>query len=394
MVVVDVIDASTGERMPSIAATVEREGDGWVLGPDPSPDAGGHFSSSSDAARAEVTVDAPPGFGALDPFVWEGSVATRATSARLVVPIYPGGEHLFRLVDEDGEPVAGAALQRVSVRLPSPSEEVCVTFRGEPSDAEGLLRVRDVPRIPFFRATFHFDRHCDDDRSTYLVAKVPGVAVDTAQSREPLRVVLVRRPLRGGGGRISGWTATACGPIESVGPSAPIVVRAIHTDGLPAIHVRVSGGRGANGETGRDGCVRFRAAPLGPRQFLLEAHGFRPTIAWAVVGRDAELVVRESPPREARIRVVDRDGRPLPGAYVRARCKSVPDPDHGGDVATHASIAQLRGDEELLTPVTDAAGTVTLSVPRGRIEYRVTLGDAMTATQSDADEVEIVVTGP
>ena len=341
-------------------------------------------------ANACVRVAPPDGFGAIDPYKWEGQVAMRTRTVRLLVPVFPAREILFRTVDADGRPVDGAEIEWADTRLAREENPSDLTFRATPSDETGLLRVEGLPRIPFANLRIHLTRACADDASYELGATVEDIRLDEPGSAQAVKVVLVRQEKEFRG--MSGSGGSSCGSPRRADSPAPLAVKVLYRDGTPASRVRVSGAN-VGGITDRDGYVRFEAVRRGVADFAAYAHGFLATAVRVDVGRDAEVVVREPAPRTVRVLVKDETGRAVPAARVSAICKYVP------GVATpsvhvYSSVAQIDGDVELATPLTDREGIVELAVPKGTISYEATMGAARTEAESDAEFVAIVLRVP
>jgi len=378
-----VVDGSTGAAMPDVFV---RRGDAG--GP---PAADSKLSiAADDQAEIEFHVDWPEGFGGLDAVAWSGPVASRATSVRFVLPAFPLGDVALRFVDESGAAVSGVAEVRATARNPWNGHNGSVTLRAPPSDAEGATSLR-LPRIPFQDCAVNASKRIVGDLEHELGAHFVVGPSDFGAARRT--VVLVTRTPEGGSSTFG--FGTGCGTDhESAGPKAPLVVRLVHGDDKPAarVMVRLDDGSRLNAKSDEGGVARFAALTTGDRTFVASAHGFRPTPFHAQVGKDAEVVVRETPSRTVDVIVVDADDRRLPAACVTSRCASVVGADGKETYVGGCSVAQLDGDVEFATPLTSPDGTLRLQEPAGEIEYRAQLGGAMESVKSAADVVRIVLT--
>jgi hypothetical protein len=379
-----VVDGSTGAALPD--APVRR---GDEHGP---PAAGSKLSIGAyDQAEIEFHVDWPDGFGGLDTVSWRGPVASRATSVRFVLPAFPLGDVAVRFVDEAGVPVSGVAEISATARDPYNGHIEAVTLHAPPSDADGSTSLR-LPRIPFQVFVVDASRRIVGDLEHGLGATIFVRPSEFGAARRDV-VLVVRTP--DGPGQSFG-SGIGCGPDhEPAGPKALLVVRLFHGDEKPAVRVtvRLDDGSYLNAKSGDDGVARFDALTKGDRKFVASAHGFRPTPFHAQVGKDAEIIVRESPSRTIEVIVADADDRRLPAACVTSRCASVVGADGTQTyVGGWCSVAQLDGDVELATPLTGADGTLRLQEPAGEIEYRAQLGGAAASVTSAADVVRIVLT--
>jgi hypothetical protein len=381
---VRVVDGATGDAVDAPWRAARRYGTAR-----PSDDSPRLETRRNGRSDAEVSVEPPTGYGALEPYGWTGAVASRATTVRIVVPVWRERPIELRLVDESGRAVEGARADAFVTNVYGVSRDVGVTHDDARSDRDGLLKIGRVPGAPFVRLSFRVGRPCDDDRAYELGATIRHIPLGESAPTTPETVVLTRRKYdrsfvsTGGSGSGSRKRSLA-------GERAPLVVRCVHRDGLPAARVWIDIGGDVAGETGDDGTLRVESAPIGPRELLAFAHGFLPTTAHADVGRDVEVVVRESSPHTVRVTVVDEPERPLMGAVVNVRCEQL----SGSDRKVGCSVAQLDGDVELATPMTGRDGVVTLDVPRGTNEYRATLGAAGEAVSSDSDFVRVVLRPP
>jgi hypothetical protein len=402
--VVEVVDGATGTALRGAAFGARDAGGTWVEWPrDAEPkeltDEGG------GDAWATFAVKPPDGFGALDPCVWSGPVARRAQFVRVVVPVWPERIVTLQVVTSDGRAVEGAAVTRArtdvrwtrighhySNHFSSAHDWEQVTSREAKSDGRGLLVLRGIPSVPFTRLTLEVGKQVDDDASCELGATADGIDLSVAHSGEPIRVVLQRREWSPFDGRVF-VSSIGCGPDPTYpGARAALVVRAAHRDGLPAsrVNVHVADFYGIAAD---DGFLRTDHAPVGPRDVVVSAHGFRPTVVRVDVGREKEVLVREAPARSVRVTVTDESGKRYPAALVQSNCVTVPGPD-GKDVRVDESVAQLDGDVELATPLTGRDGTVVLDEPAGTIRYRASLGAASGEAESSADAVTVVLRRP
>jgi hypothetical protein len=328
-----------------------------------------------DSAHS-VHIDPPPGFGCFTSHS-VGAVARRARSARLDVAVWPGAATwTFRAIDFEGRPIAGAA---ASVAL----DEHSVTSRSETSGDDGVLRVRDIPSIPFLR---RMDVRVGTSQSC---GSVYGLSLDDGPPEAPIDVVFTN------GGRYRGPGADVRGCPAPSGVDrrrmAPLTVRVLDRDGAPAAAVDVVCSGEDRRTTDADGCVRFPALPIGPARFVAGAYGFLPTAAAAEIGRDETLEIAETGPRRVRVIVTDAQGRVLPSAEVGIESEYVDGPD-GGRARFCCDIVQIEDGVQILSPLTDSSGSVDVDAARGRMCFSVRLGGAR-ATVSSEDDVVCVTLG-
>jgi len=368
MLDVGVVDGSTGVPLAGSTLGVQRMGE---------------WSSARGGAVAFDTIEGlrvlpPAGYGCFASCTWDGPVAPRARRLRLSVAVYPGTTWTFRALDPDGTPVAGAAA--TSVELDSSS----VTFVGETSAADGIVRVRDIPRIPYLRTlrvSLRGGGTCGSATNARFADGPPDGPVDFV--------------LNGGG-----WYRGPPGEVPCCGfreddptPTAPLAVRVRWRDGVAAAYVRVVCCGVADATTDAEGRASFAALPVGPQFFVAGAHGFLPTAARAVVGRDETIDVAEDAPRIVHVLVTDEQGRALPAARVTVASERIAGPEDSL-LEFHVSIAQLDGDVELLTPLTDGAGRVDVDAPRGEMNYHVVVGGGSASAYGEAgNDVHVTVTG-
>lgn len=381
---VGVVDGATGEIVPGVRwRTWRREEWSSANSPAPALPLDRRFE-----ADVRVVVEPPEGYGALDPFEWEGEVAARATSVRVAIPVWPARELLLRLVDTEGFPVEGAKVRWAHVHL-GQTNPTDVTFAEEPSGADGLLRVGRLPRIPFAKADVHVAR-TESGSHWELGATVEGIVLDDPSSGTPLDLVLRRQQTSFRGSQ--GFSSSSCGFPSRLESPAPLAVRVLHVDGTPAARVVVSGAN-VSGRTDREGNVKFDEVRRGVAEFAVYAHGFVATAVRVDVGAETEIVVREPEPRRVRVLVTDASGRPLPAVFVTSECRSVPSASNKS-VRVGCSVAQFDGEVELATPRTDRDGLVELREPTGTVRYRAAVGAGRGETESSDDFVRIVVCAP
>lgn len=147
-----VVDARSGVPLDPVRFRLRRgEGDGAVLWT--GRDVPTVAVAEDGAASFKVAIDAPTGYGGYRTNAWRGRLALRARTARLVVPSFEATSRAFRAVDRERAPLRGATAVRAwaDARGPLSHWSVELTFEGEPSSADGLLRVDGLPRMPFTR---------------------------------------------------------------------------------------------------------------------------------------------------------------------------------------------------------------------------------------------------
>lgn len=387
--VVSAVDATTGIPLGPLKYELVRSDQrlsGWTSTAGPAVG-----DNERGEARICIRIEHPAGRGGFDEIVWDGALAPRARRALLVVPLFETTERTFRLVLPDGRPAVGAAVTGAHAVAAQATRawHAELTWNAEPADAEGIVRVTGLPRIPFSRIDVSFSwRGETGGRVRRLMRTVNEIDPFAPSPDVPIVAVL----------DVSGKyrdPSSAPPPPESPppidGPTAALSVRAVHRDGVPARRVEiVAFGRSAF--TDADGRARFDAMPLGALTVLAKGHGFVPTLITADVRSDEALEIREAETRPVRVLVTDRDDNPVPSAAVVARCVWVRGPD-GVRIDADCDVAQMDGDTENLVPRTDRNGVVVLQLPRGGVEVTAVLGaaDGSNSMAGERDEVRVVL---
>jgi hypothetical protein len=388
-----VIDASTGRRVDPESVDVRLGGSGGSRDVRLEPERTLRLPlDESGAARVGVHVVPRAPFATVQGFAWSGLVARASRRVRIAVPVWPVADREFRITDTEGAAVDRAELWSVAVHSAHGSE----SFGSESiewmprvramSDASGRLVARGLPAMPVCAVTVRVARESDGESELpQIVGSVDGLRLDLPPAAELVEVRLSRPKgyRRGRPGEV---------PPDSREPSDPppppdigsselvtLTVEVARRDGSRAAGVEVSAGP-SRATTDPDGRVRL-SVPKGRVEVAAAAHGFVAAEATVDLECDTEIVLRESEPREARVCVVDSDGRRVPGARVTATSRG-------------ATVAQWEGDVELLTPRTGPDGCVRLEVPPGAVRYAVTLAGAYEEFESADDLVTVTLRSP
>lgn len=383
---VDLVDATTGGLLPPVTAWFYQNNCGRTelqTGATTGPTV-----TARDGWWAfQIGVDPPPGYGVVDPEPWQTGFAVQARRVRWIVPAFPEVTIEVRVVDEDGAPVAGARLASAWIEKADGSQDRTVSHRDDAAGTDGVIWTR-VPAVPLAKLTFRVSGPTRSGGSGVVVGEASGVRVDGGSTRV---TAILREPARGGSGSAGGGVMSDWGSSRPPTETAPIDVVVLRPDGSPACRVYVVAAR-VGGWTDGAGRVRLADVASGPCVVLAQARGFLPTAVRATIGADAQVSIRETPPRRVRVSVEDASGHPLPAALVTSTSIEMPGPD--GAIRTNVVVTQLDGDTELLTPLTGRDGTISLAEPPGVVRYDVSFGGAHESVESRDDDVRVVVRDP
>ena len=292
------------------------------------------------------------------------------------------------LVDEDGEPLAGAVVAVARLRMVNGRRTLAVVSRSRPSNDLGEFRVGGLPEGEYVVGVAPRLEPRDDIEQEYSPTYYPG----TNSVAEALRV-------RVRSGEELSWlvfpvtssrAASVGGIVTSTEPTGPLTVtmRQQSITGTGTLSTR----------TGPERVFRFNDVP--PGDYTVEASrsttsGFEYAVTNVVVaGRDVNVTLNLRPPPMLRGRI--RVDAAASSALPAASSVTVVSESSIGDRLL-SSQAQPRGDWTFEVPaIPRALTTIRTRVPAGWTAARISINGkdivAPIATDGDVSGLEITLT--
>jgi hypothetical protein len=341
-----VVEAETGRPVSgALPRLVGPDGESEIL-----PGTGGEFRATRPVAVPgqtvtlgfEVDLPEPYGLGRPDGFRISATISRYARSARVEIPVWTLVPVLVTVLDHRRDPVAGAQVTGVTL--------AGATWKGwaPPTDAAGKTRWLAVPAIrgEWISVSVRADIRRMTTRCLITDAETPVGAT-----------VILPRPVSnaigiggGAGGAFGGRGGHRNLRASSNAARGAIEVLVRRANGRPAADTLVVAlNRSRSGRTDARGRLLLSGLVPGVAELVVREPGFAmgaPVKVTVVGGRSATATVVESTPGWTTVEVLDRRGKPLPGAAIDIVC--------GGSVPWVC----LDGDVQLLNLLTGPDGRV------------------------------------
>jgi len=347
------VEAATGKPLEGGSARLEP-----LFGePIPSPMslAAATLHRRKGASSAVFKLSPPTGFAAERGYRHIVGVEISEFADRLLaeIPLFPELDLSARVLDSEGAPVAGATAGPVQW------DESVIHVRAAESDSYGRLRIHGVPFLPESEFTIQFHR---GQQMTFVVARIRAdePALELTAMLEKLLLADLQMEMdeideeeeknAAWTGRLEVFANRSNG-----GPAAGALLR-MASGNYYALH-RLNGNGSCAVENLEGGIYELHIADPGfvPLDFRVE-------VSEGVTSR-ADITEPEG--WTARVRVLDRNSHPVPGARIRARYRN----RHG------RGYAKLDDDLQVVGFFTDCTGEVLLpNLGRERIEFTASLG--------------------
>jgi hypothetical protein len=305
--------------------------------------------------------------------VREGRLCRYAERALITVPVPREAPVRVKVRDTARRPVAGATVSawRSGARAEGTTG----------ADGEAVLRGMPFQRGERLDVTAQFEGRVSEVKAPPLASPDAELVVELELPDDPPTDIGIGG---GFGGRYSSRSSTRRRtPKEG---TSSLVVQVLRRDGRPASGVRVGvkGPRSAGRTADDDGFIRIDGLPGGSYRVACTEHGLAQMVERLELaeGETRQVLLQEPAGRNLHLRVVDAQGRSLPGARIEI-----------SDATSHPWVPLIDGVQHLDT-FSDGTGEVRAAhVPEGTIQVTAFYGSRKTKAVINEGE-PLVVTIP